>query len=111
MIRNLRLALSSLAESRAVQVNRVNKSFLVSKNFAASFNFNRTKKDDSALFRPVPIKAWQDDINVGAEITGSAIDKAELLKILNKFSQKREIRLLCIEHGMDRKMMKIFDAK
>lgn len=64
----------------------------------------RGKKDDatnlSALFKPVPIKTNSDDISVGAEITGK-LNKADLLKILNKFTQKREIKLLCIENGLD----------
>lgn len=63
----------------------------------------RGKKDDStlsALFKPVPVKPSPDDINIGAELTGS-LDKAELLKILNKFTQRREIKLLCIENGLD----------
>jgi ATP-dependent RNA helicase SUPV3L1/SUV3 len=78
---------------------------LLSKSRAVNFSFSRTKKDDSSrtgLFKPVPIKPTEDDINVGEEITGGSLDKAELLKILNKFSQKREVRMLCFEHGLDR---------
>lgn len=63
----------------------------------------RGKKDDStlsALFKPVPVKPGPDDINIGAELTGR-LDKAELMKILNKFTQRREIKLLCIENGLD----------
>lgn len=106
MIRNLRNALKLLAETNTSRVNQLNRSSLLSNSRAClNADFVRTKKSDdstSALFRPVPIKQTQDDINVGAELTGTAIDKAELLKILNKFSQKREIRLLCIENGLDR---------
>ena len=67
-----------------------------------NFEF-RSKKDDtnfSALFKPVPIKTSSDDINIGAELTG-VLDKAEVLKILNKFSQKKEVKLMCSEHGLD----------
>ncbi|XP_059620953.1 ATP-dependent RNA helicase SUV3 homolog, mitochondrial [Phlebotomus argentipes] len=65
----------------------------------------RGKKDESssnlsALFKPVPVKSNPDDINIGAELTGN-LDKAELLKVLNKFSQKREIKMLCTENGLD----------
>lgn len=63
------------------------------------------KKDDinlSSLFKPVSVKSCPDDINIGAELTGT-IDKTELLKLLNKFTQKKEIRTLCIETGLDRK--------
>jgi ATP-dependent RNA helicase SUPV3L1/SUV3 len=108
MIRNLRHALNSLAERKLTRINQVQRSYLLLNNRTAiNLGFVRTKKDDvnnkSSLFRPVPIKATEDDINVGEEITGGSLDKAELLKILNKFSQKREVRLLCIEHGLDRK--------
>lgn len=106
MIRNLKHLLKSWADSNVTRINRINRSFLLANNRAClNAGFVRTKKDDStsSLFRPVPIKHTQDDINVGAEITGSAIEKSELLKILNRFSQKRETRLLCLEHGLDRK--------
>lgn len=108
MIRNLRHAVKSFSDSKVTRVNQLNKSFLLSNNRACfNANFVRTKRDDSksTLFKPVPIKQTQDDMNVGAEITGSVIDKAELLKILNKFSSKREIRMLCLEHGLDRKFL------
>lgn len=65
----------------------------------------RGKKDDSnlsALFKPVPVKTNPDDISIGAELTGK-LNKSDLLKILNKFTQKREIKLLCIENGLDSK--------
>lgn len=65
----------------------------------------RGKKDDanlSALFKPVPVKSNPDDISIGAELTGK-LDKAELLKILNKFTQKRETKILCMENGLDSK--------
>lgn len=68
---------------------------------------NRGKKDDtslSQLFVPVPVKPNPDDINVGAELTGE-INKADLLKILNKFYQKKEIKLLAKENGLDSKFM------
>lgn len=74
----------------------------LSTNLTTTCGF-RGKKDDSqvsALFRPVPVKPGPDDINVGAELTGN-LDKAELLKILNKFTQKKEIRMLCMENGLD----------
>nr|CAD7591475.1 unnamed protein product [Timema genevievae] len=63
----------------------------------------RGKKDDpslSSLFIPVPVKHNPDDINVGAELTGT-LNKADLLKLLNKFYQKREVKLLSMENGLD----------
>lgn len=69
----------------------------------------RTKKDDSStlssLFQPVPVKPTPDDINVGAELTGS-LNKADLLKVLNKFYQMKEIKQLLTENGLDRKHLK-----
>ncbi|XP_014092482.3 ATP-dependent RNA helicase SUV3 homolog, mitochondrial [Bactrocera oleae] len=54
----------------------------------------------STLFKPVPMPRNADEHDVGAEMVGK-LDKAELLKILNKFTQKREIKLLCVENGLD----------
>ena len=66
---------------------------------------HRFKKNDSTisqLFVPVPVKPSPDDINVGAELTGS-LNKADLLKVLNKFYQKKEIKQLLSENGLDSK--------
>ncbi|KAG8233333.1 hypothetical protein J437_LFUL010883 [Ladona fulva] len=74
----------------------------VSKICVSSFQ-NRGKKDEtnvSSLFVPVPVKPNPDDINIGAELTGS-VNKADLLKILNKFYQKKELKLLALENGLD----------
>ncbi|XP_028049728.2 ATP-dependent RNA helicase SUV3 homolog, mitochondrial [Monomorium pharaonis] len=66
----------------------------------------RGKKSDSntnlpeSLFHPVPIKPNPDDINVGAELTGSLLKKTDLLKILNTFSQKTEIKELAQQYGL-----------
>lgn len=62
------------------------------------------KRDEinlSSLFKPVSVKNSPDDINIGAELTGT-LDKSELVKLLNKFTQKKEIRALCVENGIDR---------
>ncbi|XP_011159689.1 ATP-dependent RNA helicase SUV3 homolog, mitochondrial [Solenopsis invicta] len=67
----------------------------------------RGKKSDSntnlpeSLFHPVPIKPNPDDINVGAELTGSSLKNTDLLKILNAFSQKTEIKELAQQYGLD----------
>ncbi|XP_049280117.1 ATP-dependent RNA helicase SUV3 homolog, mitochondrial [Anopheles funestus] len=60
----------------------------------------RGKKDDSKLFTPIPIRPSPDDINVGAELTG-VLDKAEMLKVILKFSNRKEIKFLCLENGID----------
>lgn len=109
MIRNLRHVLKSLNDLKLNRINQLNKSFLT-RNNRGCLNFIRTKKDDSSLFKPLPIKPTEDDINVGAEITGSTIDKSELLRVINKFSQKREIRMLCMENGLDRKYLRLTDG-
>ena len=70
--------------------------------------FIRTKKHDkgapSALFVPVPVKPNPDDINIGAEITGR-LKKQDLLKILNKFYQKPEVRELASNNGLDDQLL------
>lgn len=68
----------------------------------------RGKKDEtnlSALFKPVPVKASPGDVAdvVGAELCGQ-LDKGELLKLLNRFTQKRETKQLCQENGLDREL-------
>ncbi|KAF5273770.1 hypothetical protein FQA39_LY00885 [Lamprigera yunnana] len=64
---------------------------------------NRSKKDDatlSTLFKPVVIKPTSDDVNVGAELTGS-LSKSDLLKVLNKFYQLNEVKQLLTDNGLD----------
>ncbi|KAJ8959995.1 hypothetical protein NQ318_009431, partial [Aromia moschata] len=79
---------------------------LISENsikYTAAYFQVRGKKDDSSLsslFIPVQIKPNPDDINVGAELTGS-LNKADLLKVLNKFYTKKEIKQLLVENGLD----------
>ncbi|XP_075972723.1 suv3 RNA helicase [Anticarsia gemmatalis] len=68
----------------------------------------RTKKHDrgnpAALFVPVPVKPNPDDINIGEEFTGR-LKKQDLLKILNKFYQKPEVRVLASENGLDDQLL------
>lgn len=102
MHRNFHGVINSMKLLRLPRINHYNQRILALNSISA--NFVRTKKDDTSLFKPVPIKLSQDDINVGAELTGMSLDKAELLKILGKFSQKNEVRVLCFENGMDREL-------
>jgi len=84
---------------------------LLQPSSAAGFLVSRGKRDDSNfshLFIPVPVKPSSDDINIGAELTGSEINKDDLLKILNQFYQRKEIRLLAKEHGLDRNFFIFF---
>ncbi|KAG5670604.1 hypothetical protein PVAND_000854 [Polypedilum vanderplanki] len=102
MFKNVRYILNSVAESNLIRVNRLHKRILIPNSFCSIVH--RTKKTNSSLsslFKPVELKNRQDDINVGAELTGVKIDKSDITRILNKFSQRSEIRKLCIENGMD----------
>lgn len=56
----------------------------------------------TSLFKPVPIKANADDINVGAELTGS-LPKTDIQQILEKFRNQQEIKTLSLEYGLDGK--------
>ncbi|XP_070498173.1 ATP-dependent RNA helicase SUV3 homolog, mitochondrial [Chironomus tepperi] len=103
MFKNIRFAFNSIAESNVIRINKLNRSILLPNRICT--NIHRCKKTDpsalSYLFKPVEIKPSQDDINVGAEITGVSVDKSEIMKILNKFAQRREVRMLCLENGLD----------
>lgn len=74
------------------------------KNLISCAIVTRGIKDDSSksvskLFQPATIKE-NDVSNIGVELTGK-INKSQLLRILNLFSQKKEIFNLCKEHGLD----------
>jgi hypothetical protein len=103
MFRNLRRVVISLNQSKFPRINRHSKNFLVTTETCCSTQI-RSRNDDSKsnLFKPVELKPSEDESNVGAEITGKALDKAALLKVLNRFSQQKEIRLLCMENALDR---------
>lgn len=82
---------------------------LKEKQFRFSFisQFNkfpvRTIADDSnltKLFQPAPVKVNTELQNIGAELSGT-LSKADILKILNKLTQKKEIIALCKEYGLD----------
>lgn len=69
----------------------------------------RTRKHNRSppapsLFVPVPVKNNPDDINVGAELAGK-IKKQDLIRILATFYQKPEIKLLCVENGLDDQLL------
>lgn len=66
----------------------------------------RNKKSNTTnLFVPVHVKPNTDptDANVGQELTGGSIDKSEMVKILNKFYQRQEIKIAAMDHGLDSK--------
>lgn len=61
------------------------------------------KSSGTSLFIPVHIKPITDpaDSNVGKELTGGTVDKSEMVKILNKFYQRQEIKIAAMDHGLD----------
>ncbi|KAL1449741.1 hypothetical protein WDU94_002221 [Cyamophila willieti] len=66
--------------------------------------FVRNKKTNvTNLFVPVHIKPNADsgEGNVGQELTGGSIDKSEMVKVLNKFFQRQEIKVAAMDHGLD----------
>lgn len=58
--------------------------------------------DVSSLFKPVHVQHNADEIDVGSELSGK-LEKSAVLKVLNKFTQRREIKSLCTENGLDSK--------
>lgn len=97
-LRSLCRALQNLQQCRSKLIDN-------SVKYGVTFFQVRGKKNDStlsSLFVPVQIKANSDDINVGAELTGS-LNKADLLKVLNKFYQNKEIKQLLVDNGLDSK--------
>lgn len=103
MLRNVRYIVSSLTESN---VTRINRRILQFNRIAGSQFQCRSKKTNpslSSLFKPLNVKPSKDEGNVGEEITGSKIDKNAITKILNRFVQLSEIRMLSLENGLDSK--------
>ncbi|XP_027315879.3 ATP-dependent RNA helicase SUPV3L1, mitochondrial isoform X1 [Anas acuta] len=80
---------------------------------AASFSSSSSPSDgsggsrapDTSLFVPVPLKPVGDaaEEDVGAELT-RPLDKAEVLKNLNKFYKRKEIQRLGTENGLDARL-------
>uniref|UniRef100_A0A1B6F468 RNA helicase n=1 Tax=Cuerna arida TaxID=1464854 RepID=A0A1B6F468_9HEMI len=73
---------------------------LTVRNYSQKRGKNKSSTPVSTLFVPISVKSNPDDINVGAELTGT-LNKGDLLKVLNKFYQKPEIKVLCLENGLD----------
>ncbi|KAK2589289.1 hypothetical protein KPH14_007841 [Odynerus spinipes] len=71
---------------------------------ASIIHIKRGKKSKNnvvnTLFRPVPVKPNPDDINVGSELT-SALKKLDILLIINKFIENKEIKSLAQDFGLD----------
>ncbi|XP_043468834.1 ATP-dependent RNA helicase SUV3 homolog, mitochondrial isoform X2 [Leptopilina heterotoma] len=54
----------------------------------------------TSLFKPVPLKQTSDDINVGAELSGT-LSTTEVQKILEKFRKQKDVETLSLEYGLD----------
>jgi hypothetical protein len=72
-----------------------------SKSFVKSSNGQVSEsKDINQLFKPVTVVPNADDINLGEEMAGK-ISKQSLLKKLNHFYLRKEVKILAKEHGLD----------
>ncbi|XP_015186095.1 PREDICTED: ATP-dependent RNA helicase SUV3 homolog, mitochondrial [Polistes dominula] len=67
-------------------------------------NYDDTSNINSFI-RPVPVKSNPDDINIGSELTGD-LNKTNLLLILNKFIEMKEIKSLAQDYGLDNYLQK-----
>ncbi|XP_069466708.1 ATP-dependent RNA helicase SUPV3L1, mitochondrial [Ambystoma mexicanum] len=59
---------------------------------------------DTSLFVPVQLKPLQNvDTDIGAELT-KALDRGEILKLLNRFYKRKEMQKLGAENGLDARL-------
>ena len=99
-LRRFRLTRSNSLNFGSILSNRqIDKSKVIFEGYVP-VRLKKSNSSVSSLFIPVPVKPNPDDINVGAELTGN-LNKADLLKVLNKFYQKPEIKVLAMENGLD----------
>lgn len=103
MLRNVRYLASTLSESNVVRITSIKRRILLLNRFTTiQVRQKKTNTTNvSSLFKPLDVKPSNDEENVGAEITGLKIDKNEISRILNKFVQLKEIRVLLLENGID----------
>lgn len=96
-----------LSHNRLIKRNFLRQNDAIVGCFNTKPSFARGKQDStnnesfkvSRLFEPSTAKGSSDS-ELGIELTGK-INKSDILKILNKFSQKKENRSLCLEHALD----------
>ncbi|CAN9506974.1 unnamed protein product [Ophioblennius macclurei] len=70
----------------------------------ASSNSSTPKPPDTSLFVPLSLKTdTAADGAVGAELT-QALDKNELLKVLNRFYKRKEMQKLAADQGLDARL-------
>lgn len=98
-----------LSHNRLINRNLLRNNNAIVGWFNSNPNFARGKQDNtndepfkvSRLFEPTPAKEG-GDTESAIELTGR-LNTSDILKVLNKFSQKKETRNLCTEYGLDGK--------
>lgn len=109
---NFTIKNASYTKSLPVTIAGIN-GVMVSKGMHLSrcLQRNRNRKQEptnlSALFKPVHVQRNVDEHDVGSELVGK-LEKPAILRILNNFTQRHEIKTLCQEHGLDSKLFPIF---
>lgn len=96
-----------LTQNRLINRNLLRRNDAIVGWFNSQPCFARGKQDNSGdesfkvsrLFEPATPKESSDS-ELGAELTGR-INKSDILKVLNKFSQKADNKSLCLEYGLD----------
>lgn len=96
-----------LSHNKLIRRNLLRRNDAIVGCFNSKPCFTRGKQDNtsddsfkvSRLFEPNPVKESTDSI-LGVELTGQ-ISKSDILKVLNRFSQKKENRNLCVDYGLD----------
>jgi hypothetical protein len=101
MLRNVRYIASTLSESNAIRVTSLNRRILPFNRLIQIREKKTNPTNVSSLFKPLEVKPPNDEENVGAEITGAKIDKNDIARLLNRFVQRKEVRMLCLENGLD----------
>lgn len=100
---HFRKSLRSLAVSQIFCTNNIPK-FIPSYSYLLyQYECRRHKRTDinlSSLFIPVPVKPIAEDDGIGKELTGN-LSKSNISKVLNKFYQRPEVKLLSAENGLD----------
>lgn len=96
-----------LSHNRLISRNLLRRNDSVVGWFNSQPCFARGKQDNSGdesfkvsrLFEPTTPKESTDSESA-VELTGQ-INKSDILKVLNKFSQKADNQSLCLEYGLD----------
>lgn len=96
-----------LTQNRLISRNLLRRNYAIVGWFNSQPCFARGKQDNvdgesfkvSRLFEPTTPKG-SSDYELAVELTGK-INKSDILKVLNKFSQKKQTQSLCFEYALD----------